>query len=163
MEIKTWTEFMPEYGIRRNLVVAGPQRIKRREQLQKIACVRHIAVRSEISRAVLYHPSCHEDFRIVIGTDAYPRISLRVFKQYIVFRLILLDKVVLEQQGIGFRIHYGILRISDFGNHYRRFARKTLFRDKILGYTLVEILGFTHINDIPLGVIISVDSGGMRK
>ena len=123
----------------------------------------YATVRSEITGTVLDYTTGKENFRIISCTDAYPRIGLGVFKKDIVSRLELLDEIVFQKQGICFSFNYSIFRISYFRDHHSSLACKPLCRNKILSYPLVQVLGLAHINDIPLGVIIPVDTGGMRE
>ena len=121
------------------------------------------AVRAEISRPVMHHTARKIHLRERPRTDAYPRIGLRVFQEDVIAWLVLLDQIVFKQQSIRFGFNDGVLRIGDFRDHDRRLARKPFCRNEILRNPLVEVLGLAYINDIPLGVIIAIDSGGMWK
>ena len=123
----------------------------------------HGAVRAEIPGPVPDYPAGQKHFRIVSRTYTYPRISLGVLQQYVVLRLELLDKVVFKQEGIGFSIYDRVLGIRYLRDHDGSLAGQPLGRDEILRHPLVQVFGLAYINDIPLGVIISVDSGGMRE
>ena len=133
------------------------------EELHKIAGMYHTAIWTEISRSIPDHFSGQEYLREIAAADTDPRIGLRILEQDVIARFVLLDKVVFKQQGIGLRLHHGIFRIRYLGDHDGGLAGKSLGRHKILRHTLVKVFCLTHIYHIPLGIIISVDSGGMRK
>lgn len=161
MKVQTRAELTSEYGIRRYVVVAGPQRISTPEEIQKNLGVGYRTIWSEISGPVPHNPPCKEYFRERIGRDAYPGICLGVFEKDVVAWLVLLDEVVLQQKGIRFRVHDRILQIGNLGNKYSRLGIEPFRRYEILVNTLEEILRLAHIYHISLGVIVSIYSGGM--
>ena len=61
------------------------------------------AVRAEIPGAVLDEPAGDRHPGELLVSEAYPRVGLAVLEQDVVTRLILLYKVVLQQERIGFR------------------------------------------------------------
>ena len=133
------------------------------EEFDKIACMDDAAVRTEISGSVTYHPAGQEDPRKFLGTDTYPGIGLGILEQDIVPGLELLDQVVLQKKGVRLRLDHGIFRIRNLRDHHRSLPRQPLGRHEILRHPLVQVLCLTHINHIPLGVIIPVDTWGMWK
>ena len=133
------------------------------EEFDKIARVDHTAVRPEITGPVLDHSAGKKHLRKVSRTDAYPWISLGVLEQDVVTGLELLDKVVFQQQSIRLRLDDSILGVGYLGYHDRGLACQSLCRHKILRHSLVQVLSLTYIYDIPLGVIIPIDTGGMRE
>ena len=76
-------------------------------------------------------------------------------------RLVLLDQVVLEKQGVSLRVHDGILGVSNLGDKYPCLEVEAVFGHEILRDTLVQVLCLTYIDNIPRGVIIAIDPGGM--
>ena len=76
MEVQTWAEFASEDGLRGNLQVAGSQGINAMEELHKITSMHDAAVRSEISRSVLYHLSGKKYLRKISCAHTDPRIGL---------------------------------------------------------------------------------------
>ena len=142
---------------------AGPERIYVVDELHKIPCVHDAAVRAEISRSVLYKAPREKYAWKFLSSDTYPRICLRILKENVIAWLELFDEVVLQQQGISLRLHDGVLRISDLGHHHRSLSSQALSRHEILRNSLMQVFCLTHINNIPLGVIISVDAWGMWK
>ena len=161
MHLEAWTELMAKYCIGGDLVLAAPQRIICFEELYQSPGVHHGAIRTEIAGAVFFKLAGKEDLgKFVIG-HTYPRIGLGVLEQDIVLWLILLDKVILEQQRISLAIHHRILHICNLGDQNTRLGVESGRVNKVLGYSLVEIFSLSYIYDIPLGVIVSVNSGGM--
>lgn len=143
-------------------MVAGAYLIVLREKFQQVSGMHDRTVRPEIP--VSLHDSSGEiDFRELIPSYAYPRIGFGVLEQDIVLRLVLLDEIVLEQKGVSLSIDHGILRIRYLGHKYPRLRIEPLRGHEILRHALVEVLCLTYIYDNPLGVIISVNSGGMWK
>lgn len=120
-------------------------------------------VRTEVTGAVLYHPTGQKHPRERLASHAYPRIGLGILEKYIVAGLILLDEVVLKQEGIRFTVNYGVTRIRNLADQHPGLGVEPVGRDKVLRNSLVQVLRLTHIYDISLGVIIPVDSGGMWK
>ena len=77
--------------------------------------------------------------------------------------LVLLDEVVLEQQRVRFAVHYRILYVRYPCDEQAGFGVQPFGSHEILRHPLVEVLGLAHINDRSLGIVITVDSGGMGK
>ena len=144
-------------------MLAGAKRIYAVDELHEITGVHDAAVWAEIARAVLDETARQEDAREVLGGHAYPRICLRVLQEYVVAGLELLDEIVLQQQGIRLRLYHRILRVGNLRHHHGSLPRQPLGRHEILRNPLMQVLCLTHINHIPLGVIIPVDTRGMRK
>jgi hypothetical protein len=120
-------------------------------------------VRAEISGTILDHAPGKEDLRELVTGDTYPRIGLRILQKDIVFRLVLLDQVVLKQQGVGFGIHYRVLGIGYLRDKDPCLSVEPGGVHKVLGDSFMQVFRLADINHISLGVIITIDSGGMRK
>ena len=163
MKVQTWAYLAAKDHIRSDFVTACAQRIYGMEEFHKIPSMHDTAVWAEIAGPVLHHASCKEHTGKLFGSDAYPRICLGVLEKYIVSRFELLDEVVLQQQCICLGLHDGILGIGNLRHHHGSLARKSVRRHEILRDPFVQVLCLAYIYDIPLGVIITVDSGGMRK
>ena len=120
MEVQARTNLFPKNGIGVYLVLAGAERIIGVEEIQEIVRICGGTVRPEIPGPVLPQAPGQEHPRIGLRRDAYPGIGLGVLQQYVVLGLILLDEIVLEQQGVGLGIdhrilHVGNLRYQDAG------------------------------------------------
>ena len=144
-------------------MLALTQRIDRMNELHKISGMHHAAVRSEIPGSVPDHLAGKENLRELVLAHANPRIGLGVLQKDIVARLELLDQIILQQQRICLRLHDSVLRIGDLGHHHCSLAREPVRRHEILRHPLMQVLCLTHINHIPLGVIIPVYARGMWK
>ena len=139
------------------------QGIELTEKLQQVAGVHDAAVGTEIAGPVPDQPPRQIDFRELVRAHADPRIGLRVLQQDVVAGLVLLDQVVLQQEGVGLGVHDGELRIGDLGHQDARFRVQPFRGHEILRDPLVQVLRLPHIDDLPRGVIIPVDAGGMRE
>ena len=125
--------------------------------------MKHAAIRAEIPRTVLDQTAGHIDLREFVGAYADPGIGLRILQEDVVPWLVLLDEVVLQQQGVRLRTDDRELGVGNLRNEDAGLAVEPLGRDEILGNTLVQVFRLAHIDDIPLGVIVTIDTGGMRK
>lgn len=143
-------------------MVAGAYLIVLREEFQQVSGMHDRTVRPEIPVS-LHDPPGEIDFRELVPCDAYPRIGLGVLEQDIVLRLVLLDEIVLEQKGVSLSIDHRILRIRYLGHKYPRLRIEPLRGHEILRHALMQVFCLPYIYDNPLGVIIPVNSGGMRK
>ena len=163
MEVQAWAEFSSEDGVGRDLMPACTQRIDRMEEFDQVTGMDHAAVRSEITRAVPYKPSGQKHSWECFRAYAYPRICLGILKEDVVAGLELLYEIVFKQKSVSFGLHYSIFGIGDLRHHHGCLAGKPFCRYEILRDPLMKILCLTHINHIPLGVIIPIDTRGMRK
>ena len=144
-------------------MIACTQRVEGMKQFDQIAGMNNAAVRPEIAGAVLAYAPGKKNLGIIACGHTDPRIGLRVLQKDVVTRLELLDQVVFEKQCIRLRLYHRIFGIRNLRDHYRGLAREPLGRHKILRDPLMQVFCLTHINHIPLSVIISVDARGMRK
>ena len=78
-------------------------------------------------------------------------------------RLVLLYEVILKQQGIRLRIDHGKLGICDLADQDPSLDVESLRWDEVLGHPLVEVLGLTHINHLPRGIVVAINPRGMWK
>ena len=161
LEIQTGTKFVPEYGLRVYLEPAGADGVIGLEEIEQFAGVEGRAVRPEVTRAVAYELACQINPGERICADTYPRIGLGILEQDVVLWLVLLDKVVFKQQGIGLGVHHGVLGISNLAYQNPGLGIEPGWIDEVLRNPLVQVLGFAYIYHISLGVVVSVDSGGM--
>ena len=164
VEIQARTELFPKDSLGRNRKVAGSQRVHLPEKIHQVAGMHHAAVRTEIPVAAsLVDTARNEHFRKFVTRHADPGIRLRILQEDVVLRLVLLDEVVLQQQGIRFGVHDRILGVGDLRDEDPRLCRQPLGRHEILCHPLVQVLRLPHIDDIPRSVIIPVDARGMWK
>ena len=162
MHLKTRTELMTQNRIGGDTVFACTQRISRMEEFHKRLGVHHRTVRPEISGAIVEHASGKEHARKLFRSDTDPRIRLGIFKKDVVTRLVLLDKIILKQQGVRLAVNDGILNVGNPGDQNTGLGIESLRRYEILGNPLVEVLRLAYINYIPRCVIIPIYARGMR-
>ena len=164
VELEAGAEFAPEDGVGGYLERAGAKLVNLVEEVHQVAGVHNAAVRAKVAVALaLLYAACDEHARELLPGDADPGVRLGVLQEYVVLGLVLLDEVVLQEERIGLRVHHGELRIGVFANQDACFGVQPLRRHKILRHPLVQVLGLPHINNLSLGVIISIDAGGMGK
>ena len=146
----------------RQCQVAGTERIQLFNQLQQGHHGRHVAVRTEVIRTVANNLPGLVDAREILVADADGRIGLVVLQQHVVSRLVFFYQVILQQQGILFRVHYDVADVGNLGNQHARLGRLVIL-GKIRIDTAFQILGFSHIDDDPFLVQVLVDARTFRK
>lgn len=142
---------------------AVPQRIILLEEFEQIARVHHRAVRAEVARAVLLHAPGEEHPRIRLGCNAYPRVGLAVFQEYVVAGLVLLDEVVLQQQGVGLGVNHAVLQVRNLAHQDPGLGVQPLRRHEILRHPLVQVLRLAHIYHLPVGIVVPIHPGAVRQ
>ena len=163
VKVQARAELVPEHRIRRYPVLAGTQGVVCPEEFQQGLGVHHGAVGPEIARTVAHEPAGEEDLGKLVGGHAYPGIGLGVLQQDVVARLVLLDQIVFQKQGVSLRVHDRILDVGNLRDQYPGLGREPVRVHEVLRDPLVEVLGLAYINHRSLGVIVSVDPGGMRQ
>ena len=118
-------------------------------------------VRAEIAGTVMNHLPGQEYPREGPPCHTYPRIGFGVLQQYVVARFILLDQIVLEEQGVSLTVNDGVLDVSNLGYENPGLEIQAVFGHEILRDALVQVLGLAYIDNIPRGVVIAIDPGGM--
>ena len=141
---------------------AGSQRPGGVKEIKQSAGVHHGAVRAEIHGAVFHYATRKEHPRIGLGSDANPGISLAVLEEDVVAGFVLLYQIVLEQQCVSFAVHHRILHVGNLADKQAGLCIQPFRGHKILRHPLMQVLGLAHINNRSLGVVIAVNSGGMR-
>ena len=76
-------------------------------------------------------------------------------------RLILLDEVVLQQKSILLRVHHYIAYIRNMRHQLTCLAALMVFL-KITIHPSMQVLGFTHIDYLPLAVEVLIHARGLR-
>ena len=164
VEVQAGPELSLEDGLGGDVQVAGAQGIGLAEEVHEVPRVHHAAVGTEIPVPMgLVDAPGDEHPRELVPGHADPGIGLGILQEDVVAGLVLLDEVVLQQQGIGLRVHDGVLRVGDLGHEDACLRGQPLRRHEVLRDPLVQVLRLPHIDDIPRGVIIPVDARGMRK
>ena len=146
----------------RQCQVAGTERIQLFNQLQQGHHGRHVAVRAEVIRTVANNlPGLVDAWEILVA-DADGRVGLVVLQQHVVSWLVFLDQVILQQQGILFRVHHDVADVGNLGNQHACLGRLVVF-GKIRIDTTLQILGFSHVDDNPFFVQVLVYARPLRK
>ena len=102
-----------------------------------------------------------EDSRIGFAGDADTRVGLAVLEQDIVVRLILLDKIVLQQKGILFALHHHVLDISYMRYQLPRLGRLMVLAEIAIDPTM-QILSLTDIDNLTVCIVILVHARLLR-
>ena len=163
MEFQAGPELAAQDGVGGDFEVAGAQGVHFVEEIHHVARVHHAAVGPEIAGAVLHHAARQEDLGEFVPGHADPGVGLGVLEQDVVAGLVLLDEVVLQQQGVGLGVHHAVLGVGDLAHQDAGLGVEPLRRHEILRHPLVQVLGLAHIDHIPRGVIIAIDTRGMRE
>ena len=100
VEIQAWAYLPAEDGISIYLVPAAAQGVVLFEEFQQVASMHHGAVGPEVAGSVLLHAPREEHPRVGFGGYADPGVGLAVLEEDVVAGLILLDEVVLQQEGV---------------------------------------------------------------
>ena len=73
--------------------------------------------RAEVERAVFAQAAGDVDARIFLkGREANVGIGLVVAQQHVEFRLVLLDEIVFERQGLALVVHDDVVEVGDFAH-----------------------------------------------
>ena len=142
--------------------LAGPQPVESIDQSQQIVRVHGRAVRPEIPGTVLDEPTGNRHPGELLVPQAYPRIGLPVLEQDIVARLILLDKIVLQQECIRLRAYYSMVYVGYLRDHHTGLAVQPV-GPEILRHPVLQVLGLAHVYHRPRSVQKTVDSGTVRQ
>lgn len=126
-------------------------------QLQnQVQCVPK-TIRTKVLAHALDNLPCLEYPRIIFPRNANTWVTLSIFQQDIIVRLMLLDKIILQQKRILFALHHHIADICDLFDQQFGFVAVLLFME-ITTYTPFQVLGFTHIDHFPNIVEVLVHS-----
>ena len=94
-----------------------------------------------------------------LGTgDFQIGIAFVVAKQYVVARLEGLDEVVFQQQGLGLGAHHRGFQTGNPADHVADTRAAMAFLE-IAADPLFKVVGLAHIQDLSLGIVITVDPG----
>ena len=120
--------------------------------------------RPEISGFVLFHLPGKEQAGIrLLDSDLYIRIGLIVLEHGIVSGPVLLDQVVLQDQGFQLGIGHDILKTVDLFYHTVDLGSPAHDPAKIRVDTIMEIYGLPHINDRVLLIVHDIYARLMRE
>jgi hypothetical protein len=120
-----------------------------RYSLNDPPCNASPSIGSEILRFILTCPADNLKPRIWPGTvQFYKRISLVIFQQDIVMRLMLFNKRVFQDQSFEFRIGYDHIEIMDFLDHGFHFGQ--MIPVEIAADSVLQLFCLPHIDYLPM-------------
>ena len=144
------------------IVVACAQRIEFADHVENCVDRPEIGIRTEILGAVLDFVAGRENAGKGFVLDAYPRITFIVLKQDIIARLQFLDQVVFKQQRIRFGRHDDVFDLRDLAYHDVCPAG-IMYLIKIRRDTLLDVFGFSDVQDLAVLIEILVNPGVVRQ
>ena len=150
------------HPLRCHRCVTGADRIELMNQFEhRISCIGK-TVWSKIFRTSFVHLTSFEYARIRLARDTYIWITLAVFKQNVVVRLILLDKVVLQQECVLLTTDHHIFDIGYMRHQLTRLER-CLILVEVAAYAPLQVLGFTHIDNCTFTIEVLIYTGLLRQ
>ena len=129
-------------------------------QMQTLAHRTARGVRAEVLPLHLASAAMDADARMLVRGDDDPGVGFVVSQQHVIARLVLLDQVVLEDQGLGLGVSDGDLDIGDLA-HQGAGLDVVDVGAKVGGKPLFQILGLAHIDHGATAVIHTVDAALM--
>ena len=143
---------------------AVPDLIKLPQKINGIADCPGALERSEISGFVFFHlPRELNPGIFLLHGDTDIGISLVIFQKGIVLGPVLLDQVVLQDQGFQLGIRYDVFKAGNLLHHALDLRTPPDLSDKILMHSAFEIDRLPHIDDRVLCVMHDVYAGAVGK
>ena len=121
-----------------------------------------MAVGTVVGARSAHDVACLEDARKGFGRDDNGGVCLVILEQDVVARLVALDEVVLEQEGVLLRAHYDILDVGDVLHEHRR-LRRLVGVVEIGRHPPLQILRLADIDHPPSIVQILVAPWRLRQ
>ena len=121
----------------------------------------HVAVWTEVGSCFGDNVSRLENPGVGFVADADGRVGLIVLQQHVIARLVVLDKIVLKQQGVGLRVNHHIAYVGNLVHQYACLSR--LFFIKIGAHAALERLGFPHVDDGAILVEVLIATRALRE
>src|SRR5690606_38002914 len=143
----------------REVKAAGTKVIHISEQLQYGFQRHHTGVGTIVAALAFYFSSRRENPGKRLVHDDHVRKGLIIPQQDVVLWLVLFDEVILQQQGIKFRIDNRNLDAYDFRYHSERFPILARCIRKIGRYPVFQVFGFTYVDDVMMLVQKAVYTG----
>ena len=136
-------------------MLASAQWINLFQYVEQCFCGHHGMVGAVVKRAVVDLFSGEENPRKLLVFNADPRIGLVVLEHDVVARLVLLDEVVLEQQGLRLRLHDDELDVGNTRHQHPGLA--CLFLVEIAGDATLQVLRLAHIDQGAVLIEVTVN------
>ena len=102
---------------------AGTKRIQLTKKVEQHMSCTNRRVWAKVVRAIVQFATCQENPGERLFLDANPGIGLVVLEHDVVARLILLDEVVLQQQGFRLRLHHDELDVGNLAHQHPSLTR----------------------------------------
>src|SRR5262249_23839794 len=117
---------------------------------------------AEVAVAVLPEAAHAIDAGEVFGQrDLDVGVVLVVAQAHVVFGLMVLDVLVLEDQRLDLAAREDELDIGDLG-HYRAILGVELVGiHEVLTDTVAHVAGLADVEDLPIGILVEIDAGSM--
>jgi len=122
-----------------------------------------VGVGAEVGRSVADYVAGGEDAREGFFFNADPGEGLIVLERYVVVRAVLLNEVVLEQEGVLFGLHDDVTDVGDPAHQHLHLAAHGVDLGEVGAYPLLQVLGLPHVNDPVLLVEILIHSRLLRE
>ena len=112
-------------------------------------------IRAEVEGAIFTEASRDINTRIAFADgELYVRVTLVVTKKDVVARLLLLDEVVFEGEGLALVVDDDVFYIDGLAKQGTGLGVGHGGFDEVRAYPGSKALGLADINDLPLGVLI---------
>ncbi len=145
-------------------VGAGPHGERAQEQVERLADRPHVGIGTEVPHpAALSAPHHRRAGPVVADGDRQPRVALVVLQADVEPGLELLDEIVLEQEGLGLRVHHDPLHVVGLVDHLGGARGQAVRVLEVRVEPLAEGLGLAHVEDPPVPVQELVGPGGVRN
>ena len=117
----------------------------------------HVGVRPKVFGPVLAHLASREDSWESFVFDDNEGVRLVVFELDVVDRLVLLDHVVLQQQGVGLACSHNPLHIPNLLHQQPRLAVMVLLGE-VAGDALLEVFGLADVQQFSVPIDVLIDA-----
>ena len=144
--------------------VAGAELIELVNQFDSIFYRRRTGIGSEIFGMILFHHSGKKHSRICLPyRHLNIRIGFIVLQHGIIFGTMLFDQIIFQNKCFQFRVRDNIFKPADQCNHLVNLGTPTDIFAEIGSDTVVQIDGFSHINNGVRFIMHDVDTGTFRE
>src|SRR5215510_16481504 len=117
-------------------------------------------VRAVIERAVLLDSARLENARkFLIDRELQMRVGLVILEHHVVARLVALDQVRFEDQGLGFGVGDDELEVNNARHQLQRLGVHRARVLEVLPHPVAQVLRLADIDDLALRVLVKVTAG----
>ena len=145
------------------VVFARPYRVQLAGNVQDGVHRLDRCIGTEVLRPILNDVACGVDAREAFLADDDGRIGLVVLEFDVVSGLVLLDEVVLEEQGVHFSLHHDESDVGDLLDEEPCLSVLVGLLVEIARNALLEALGLSDVQQVALRIEMLVDSGTVRQ